>query len=111
MKPCDKCNGLGTTMARRRLGDLVNLLLLSSRDVQVESCHPDFYTDAMDQSNSRVCGSDMLELTAKLAGRPPGIFGHGVIDRHVATKKIIAAAGLPETWGLCPECKGEGEVE
>jgi hypothetical protein len=113
VKPCDKCNGLGTTMARRRLEDLVSALLQSSRDVQVGRGQPwpDFDTAPMYLSRGRVCGLDMLELTTGLAGRPPFIFGHGIIDHHVATKKIIAAAGLPETWGLCPECKGEGEIE
>ena len=111
MKLCDKCNGLGTTMARRRLEDLVSALLQSSRDVQVENCHSDFFTEAMYQSRGRVCGLDMLELTTGLAGRPPFIFGHDTCDQHAAVRKIIAAAGLPETWGLCPECKGEGEIE
>jgi hypothetical protein len=98
-------------MARKRLEDLVHVLLQSSRDVQMGRSPSYFKVDSMYQSWGKLCGPDMLELTTGLAGRPPFIFGHDTCDQHAAVRKIIAAAGLPETWGLCPECKGEGEVE
>ncbi len=35
--------------------------------------------------------------------------GHDSIDGHVATRKIVVAAGLPDTWGQCPVCEGKGQ--
>jgi hypothetical protein len=54
---------------------------------------------------------DMAELSSALAGQPasrPG--GHDGIDRWIACKKIVNAAGLPPAWGLCKTCGGSGEV-
>jgi hypothetical protein len=49
------------------------------------------------------------ELTTGLAGRPPSSpFGHYSLDKWSATKKVVAAAGLPKDWGKCPHCHGEG---
>ena len=50
------------------------------------------------------------DVSSGLAGREKmrGLLGHDSIDSWSATKKILAAAGLPEDWGLCPECDGEG---
>ena len=51
----------------------------------------------------------MAELSGALAGRGPDRFGgHDAIDRWTATKKIVEAAGLPETWGRCKTCDGHG---
>jgi hypothetical protein len=53
--------------------------------------------------------ADMIYLTSALAGRLPGLFGHDECDAHAAARKIVAAAGLAETWGLCEVCGGHGD--
>ena len=110
-KKCPKCLH-GYTMARKRLADLVSLLLLSGSDSMKKTCHPYFRDAPLFHSEGAVCGKDMAELTTGLAERPPeGPLGHDVIDSWKAEDKIIKAAGLdPETWGVCQECKGSGVV-
>jgi hypothetical protein len=50
----------------------------------------------------------MTELTTGLAGRAPSFMGHDSIDQSNAVRKIKQAAGLPEDWGTCEACGGEG---
>lgn len=109
-KRCPDCDGTGSTTAGHRLSDLVSLLMLSGSDAtQVgKVCHPYFNEMALYNSAGKVCGPDMLELTTALAGRAPSFMGHDCCDRWSAVKKIVAAAGLPDTWGVCAACKGEG---
>jgi hypothetical protein len=107
---CKACGGSGSTIASKRLTDLVSLLLISGDDARRGKCHPYFYDAPLhNTAGDVVCGKDMTELTTGLAGRAPSFMGHDACDRWSAAKKIIAAAGLPETWGVCAECKGEGQ--
>ncbi len=105
---CPTCKGLGNTTARQRLQDLVSLLMLSGSDAQRRKCHPYFREAPLFRTSGKTCGPDMLELTQALAGRRPSSFGHDSSDGWEAERKIIAAAGLPETWGYCPDCDGHG---
>lgn len=106
---CQRCDGRGDTMAMARLSDLVSLLMLSGDDARRGKCHPYFIEAPLYSSAGKVCGPEMAELTVGLAGRKSDSgFGHDAIDRWGATKKIVAAAGLPESWGTCPDCDGEG---
>lgn len=106
---CTACKGSGETMAMKRLGDLVGLLMLSGSDSAEQKCHPYFHETPLYNSRGKTCGPDMAELTGALAGRQPRWpFGHDCVDRWSATRKIINAAGLPESWGRCPDCDGEG---
>lgn len=105
-----ECAGSGYTVARQRLADLVSLLLLSGTDAARGACHPYFSESALYHTRGKLCGKDMVDLTTGLAGRSPCLFGHDGSDKWAAQKKIIAAAGLPETWGVCPACDGEGET-
>jgi len=60
------------------------------------------------QAPSAVPTDKMTELTIGLAGRTPSFMGHDSIDQHNAVRKIKQAAGLPEDWGTCEACGGEG---
>ena len=105
---CDKCDGTGSTLAARRLGDLVSLLMLSAEDAVSGKCHPYFIDAPLHNTSGKVCDASIMELTAGLAGRSPSRFGHDAIDRWSAIRKIVAAAGMPKAWGTCTACNGEG---
>jgi len=105
---CPVCKGSGSTMAMQRLEDLVSLLMLSGSDAMENKCHPYFYDAPLHNTAGKTCGKDMTELTTGLAGREPSMIGYDGCDKWSATKKIIKVAGLPKTWGICPECKGNG---
>lgn len=107
---CPACRGNGETTASSRLGDLVSLLMLSGSDSLRGTCHPYFYEAPLYRTKGVVCGPDMVELTATLAGRAPTFIGHDACDRWSAKKKIVTAAGLPDEWGVCQECGGEGTI-
>lgn len=106
-RKCPHCEN-GTTRARARLGDLVSLLMLSGKDARRGKAHPYFYDAPLHYTAGMIPPSkDMVELTTGLAGRAPSFMGHDSCDKWSAEKKIIAAAGLPENWGICPHCEGE----
>jgi hypothetical protein len=106
-RKCPHCSN-GYTTARARLGDLVSLLMLSGEDARRQKAHPYFYDAPFHNTAGRIVPSaDMVALTVGLAGRAMGGFGHDCCDRYTAEKKIIAAAGLPEKWGICSHCDGE----
>ena len=107
---CTDCDGTGSTTAANRLSDLVSLLMLSGSDALQGRCHPYLIEAPLYSTRGKACGQDMTDLTAGLAGRPPYSFGHDACDKYVATKKIVAAAGLPESWGICQTCDGEGVI-
>ncbi len=109
---CKACDGTGSTVARLRLNDIVNYLLLSGEEaakgeVSISSqLNPNFCN-----IYKKVPGNEMVLLTEGLAGRPMGpMQHHDALDRRAAVRKIISAAGLPGNWGYCPVCNGEGEV-
>lgn len=109
---CPACSGAGDLPDRRWLESIVHLLLMcgehgaSSR----AGLHP--WLDTYPIRAEGEPSAAFADLTARLAGRPPrGPLGHDAIDRWAATNAILTAAGLnPKEWGLCPTCKGEGEV-
>lgn len=106
-RKCPHCEA-GTTTARQRLGDLVSLLMLSGEDARRGKGHPYFYDAPLHHTaGSEPMSKDMSELTVGLAGRGPSFLGHDSCDQWRAEKKIIAAAGLPENWGICPHCNGD----
>lgn len=105
---CAACGGSGYTTAGERLQELVSLLMLSGSDAQRGQCHPYFYETPLHRTQGKTCGADMLELTTSLAGRAPFFMGHDSFDKWSAAKKIIAAAGMPDSWGTCAECDGHG---
>lgn len=83
---CPECNGDTITPARKVLESAVNSLVYS-----------------------RVEG--ISELTLALADKKPedlSPFGLGGTESYHIQLKIIKLAGLPEKWGWCPTCKGDG---
>jgi len=52
-------------------------------------------------------------LTPELLALVTGLLGHapeslGSSDSYSLSKKLMSVAGMPEGWGICPTCKGEG---
>jgi len=105
-KECPQCQN-GETPARKRLTELVLLLMLSGTDSLKGKNHPYFQDGYFDFFN--IPSKEMNELTCGLAGRKSDLsFGHDACDRWEATKKIIQVAGLnADEWGICKHCKGE----
>ncbi len=110
---CSVCDGSGDTVAAKRLSAIVAHLLLSGTDATSGKAHPYFNGREISWHGSEgvACGPDMAELAIGLAGRTPSFFGHDACDRWTATKKILAAAGMPETWGTCAACDGHGIIK
>lgn len=124
-KPCAACGGKGETASLTALSRIVSLIMLAGTDslertaTGVPGMLPNY--PGAPAAHSHIWphpylrdigitdpGTTMHELTEGLAGRPSSrLFGHDACDRWSATRKIIAAAGLPEKWGWCPACDGE----
>jgi hypothetical protein len=106
-RECPHCKH-GYTLAGARLNDLVSLIMLSGDDARRGKAHPYFYDMPLYDTAGRIPPSkDMANLTEGLSGRQSSFMGHDVCDRGSAVKKIIAAAGMPDDWGICPHCKGD----
>lgn len=114
----------GATGARAWVQQMAHMLLMLDDDRSAQErgrpMHPYFAsmpwpyrTGDWDQpADSRRPSADIAEFGTGLAGRESSWLGHDAIDRWQAEEKLIRAAGLdPETWGLCPTCKGHGSVE
>lgn len=105
----------GSTIEGQYIERIVSLLLLAGADGArkkgTDKRHP--YFDDLERliGLRGTANEDMAVFTTGLAGRPPSPFGHDVIDQHTAVKKILKAAGLPENWGTCPTCKGDGTLD
>lgn len=103
---CAECGGHGTTIACSRLYELINLLKLSASNARSGRCHPYLSDWPFDATRGKVCGADMVDLVNGLTGEDRIMFGDG--SSFTIMEKIVAAAGLPEDWGTCTACGGEG---
>lgn len=105
--PGEDCQG-GSTTAAHWLDVIAHLLLMVGESgVSSEQLHP--WLVELPLSPRVKPGPDAAELSTGLAGRAPRpSMGHDAIDRWKATSAIIRAAGLPESWGTCQTCGGEG---
>lgn len=106
-KPCPNpdCRA-GRTPDGAALEHLVHLILIAGGDSLRGRLHPWLASAGVEG-----LGWHFHELTTGLAERSPDRpFGHDCIDRWVATRKVIAAAGLdPDKWGKCPTCHGHAD--
>lgn len=121
---CPDCLGRGYTAAGLWLESITTLILMLGEDAAQRQLDRGLHPYLANLENrpyiQRPNGTfltprpsaDAAELSTGLAGRAPDHFGfgHDAVDRWSAKKAIIAAAGLPETWGTCQTCGGEGEV-
>lgn len=109
---CETCDGSGSTTALDWLHAVTTLLSCLGDEPNAQErgrrIHP-YLTSLMAHPDKRP-GPEIVELTAGLAGREPGWIAHDSIDHWNFDKKIIAAAGLPDTWGQCPTCSGRGHL-
>lgn len=113
---CAACRGMGITSDYEYLDRLVSLIMLAGSDGATKTGgkrrHP-YFDDLEDLIGMpRANPTPALSaLTAGLAGRKPcSITGHDSLDQSHAVRVIIKAAGMPDNWGHCPTCKGEGCV-
>lgn len=100
-RACPNCEN-GYTPAGSALQKILHLLMIAGGSDVSEPVHPWLREVGIERLSS-----DMVELSTGLAGRPPvGRGGHDTIDNWVASKKIVAAAGLRKRWGICKSCNG-----
>lgn len=98
--PCPTCNGSGETSGMQRFCSIMNFLAESAKSAETETLY--FW----DHDNVLIPSKDISELTKSLMKRYAPDQSHSHYGVHRA---IIRAAGMPEDWGTCPECKGLGD--
>ncbi len=127
---CESCDGSGTTASYKVLERLIQLLMIAGEDSKhrpsdfnprrelpiniptypgspYNRLYPHPY---LIEAGINDPGSDLHDLTAKLAGRKTGPFGHDCCDKWSAFRKILKAAGLSKRWGRCKPCNGSGSI-
>lgn len=105
---CPTCDGSGTTTAYARVTDLIWFIMISADDTRRGKCHPRLQESPLYNTRGLVVSKDILQLTTALAGREPSFMGHDSCDKWNAVKKFLKAADMPESWGNCPHCGGDG---
>lgn len=108
-KPCpDVACQYGCTPARSWLEAITHLILIAGSETAKGGAVTHPWLWALRNAPGVLPSSDMADLSTGLAERSPDSFlGHDAVDRWTATRKIIQAAGMdPDTWGICPTCKG-----
>jgi hypothetical protein len=122
---CPDCCGSGATWASRWVESIAALLVMVGDDVHAAQRGRDLHPYLRDLHNRPYSftgprgsepvaarpSADGLEFAAGLAGGPiDRMWGSSSSDWARAYQKIVAAAVLPPTWGICPGCSGTGEV-
>lgn len=107
---CPQCGDRLYTPDRLWLESLVQLLLIAAENGTAQGpLHP-WLKNLGNQPESRPTPA-MMELIRGLAGKTPvslGGFGYDAGALWSATMSVIVAAGLPEDWGVCSVCEGNG---
>lgn len=108
---CLPCGGLGSTVADKRLDDVVRLLMAGDEEHSEGRISRYMRSPGWFSSGDKVPGPDYADLCDRLSVHPDGNTprDHGSRDVYSARHKILSAVGLdPDTWGVCPHCSGEG---
>lgn len=105
---CPTCDGSGTTTAYDRVNDLIWFIMISADDTRRGKCHPWLQQTPLYSTQGLVVSQDIIQLTTALAGREPSFMGHDACDKWSAVKKFLKAADMPEDWGRCTHCGGDG---
>lgn len=109
---CPDCGGRGDTMAARWLNSVLYLVLMLDDDLDAQrrgrELHP-YLATLMNNPGGRP-SADIHELAVGLAGRESSFFGHDAFDHWQAYAAVVKASGVPETWGRCATCDGDGET-
>lgn len=109
---CTDCHGRGSTSAYDWLVAISTLLMMCAEDAVQDQprgrdLHP-YLAYLMNRPDHRP-SADAADLARGLSGDDPDpIFGYTLTDSWRAAKAIIAVAGLPEDWGNCARCAGDG---
>jgi hypothetical protein len=117
---CPECNGSGYTATAKWFEAITHLYLMMAEDVAAQARGREMHPYLAELGNApyeiqdrtvvtRRPGADAVDLAVRLVGEEPDpIWGFGGSATSRACRKISAALGLPETWGYCPICDGEG---
>lgn len=112
---CPECAN-GATEAYEWLQKVAYVITGLADDVTEEArgrpMHP-YLTPLREISYGQVRGRPGQQFTEFADGIAPEAGGSGPFGRDVyrAHRALIAAAGLPDDWGLCPTCHGHGSAE
>lgn len=119
-KKCENCDGRSVLPEHTALERIVQLIMVAGED---SLCRPPDYQGHptlvlngrrrwphpyLIEAGINDPGASFHQLSNGLAGRDPEFMGYDAVGRWAAMKKILQVAGLPEDWGVCPVCKGEG---
>lgn len=120
--PCTACDHSGFTVDYRWIEGILYLVFTAGSDHfdqdRGRDIHPWLLRLPLPPAGLPVLGYSHIRrptkalaaLTDGLAGYKGDSLGYGGGAVYTAMKKLIAAAGLPEDWGICGVCKGAGEV-
>jgi len=128
-KECPDCSGIGSTRSDQALETLIRLILMAGENslerpagfsgrgevllpnypgAPPNHCHR-WPHPCLREAGVSDPGDTMHEVTTALVGSlPSGPFGYCSSDTWKAKQKIFEALGLPEKWGWCKSCNGDG---
>jgi hypothetical protein len=105
-KKCPDCVA-GYSPDGQWLNCLVRLIMVAGEDGAKDRLHP--WLSRLPLAPDVRPTAKFAELTTKLAGRPPSLFGHDVCDRANAVDAILNVAGLDhKKFVTCATCGGSG---
>lgn len=97
LRQCGTCGGDGSTPHGRYLEHVARVITLGGS-----------YPNGHPFMGTKPPGVKWGELSGALSREPLPPFGHDSIDARSVATKIREAAGLPDGWGQCEACDGEG---
>lgn len=108
--PCDACDGTGRSVDGRWLWAFVHYIILAGDEgtkPSAKGLHP--WLRAIPIAPRHPRNPMAIDPpTREMARLVKGLVGREGHDPFEVMKKIVAAAGLPESWGVCARCDGHG---